>query len=473
MLPVLLPKALASTNSATGVEASLPANAADFDYLGEVSCASAGDCTAIGQYVDRSGHFQGLLLTETSGRWATAVKAPLPANADTNPEVSLDSVSCASARNCTAVGYYFSSGQDQEDGLLLTETSGRWATGVEAPLPANANKHADVSLGSVSCASAGNCTAVGSYDVSSGYSQGLLLTETSGTWAAGVEAPLPATADTIAGNGEVDSVSCASAGNCTAVGSYPDSSGYSQGLLLTETSGTWAAGVEASLPANAGKHPNVALGGGCAGTPNCGSVSCASAGNCTAVGGYEDSSGHQQGLLLTETSGKWATGVEASRPANAGRNPEVGLRSVSCASVGNCTAVGSYDDRSGHGQVLLLTETSGRWATGVEASLPANAAKSSMVDLFSVSCASAGNCIAVGRSFENSTHVEGLLLTETSGRWATGVEPPLPANASNTIPFSNFASVSCPSARNCTAVGLYKTTRNDFQGLLVSVKRSR
>jgi hypothetical protein len=224
MLAVLLPEALASTSSATGVEAHLPTKAPNgLIDLDEVSCASAGNCTAVGAF----GNNSGLMLTEKSGRWATGVRASLPANAERIEEgINVDSVSCASAGNCTAVGYYFTSGKDQEEGLLLTETSGRWATGVEASLPANAGKHPNVSLGSVSCASAGNCTAVGSYDVSSGWEIGLLLTETSGRWATGVEASLPANADKNAGNGEVDSVSCASAGNCTAVGSYPDSSGY-------------------------------------------------------------------------------------------------------------------------------------------------------------------------------------------------------------------------------------------------------
>src|SRR5207248_6041925 len=61
-----------------------------------------------------------------------------------------------------------------------------------------------------------------------------------------------------------------------------------------------------------------------------------------------------QGLLLTETAGTWATGVAASLPANAGSNPAVSLFSVSCASAGNCGAVGSYDDSSGNTQGLLL-----------------------------------------------------------------------------------------------------------------------
>ena len=62
-------------------------------------------------------------------------------------------------------------------------------------------------------------------------------------------------------------------------------------------------------------------------------------------------------------STNWATGVEASLPANAGTNPDAGfapvLGAVSCASVGNCTAVGTYEDSSRHEQGLLLTETSG------------------------------------------------------------------------------------------------------------------
>jgi hypothetical protein len=463
MLAALPPEALASTNWATGVEASLPANAGNTSAgLGEVSCASAGNCTAVGSYLDRSGHGQVLLLTETSGTWATGVEASLPANAST-PGGGLRSVSCASAGNCTAVGDYDDS-SGHEQGLLLTETSGRWATGVEASLPANARTQPNVVLKSVSCASAGNCTAVGTYANSDTF-KGLLVTETSGTWATGVEAPLPANAGTDP-YVYLSSVSCASAGNCTAVGQYqnttertPSGLGPYHGVLLTETSGTWTTGVEASLPANAGRNEGAGLG----------SVSCASAGNCTAVGSYTDSSGHSQGLLLTETSGTWAVGVEASLPANADTNPKANLSSVSCASAGNCTAVGGYEDSSGHYQGLLLTETSGTWATGVEAALPANAGTNPAAGLGSgsVSCASAGNCTAVGGYEDSSGHYQGLLLTETSGTWAAGVEASLPANAGRQ-PYAGLASVSCASTGNCTAVGSYTDSSGHGQGLLIS-----
>src|SRR5438876_971921 len=182
------------------------------------------------------------------------------------------------------------------------------------------------------------------------------------SWGPGVEASLAANAGSDP-HVFLYSASCASAGNCSVVGSYADTSGHYQGLLITETAGTWTAGVEASLPANAGPDPRVSIS----------SVSCASAGNCSAVGEYTDSSGHEQGLLMTETAGTWVTGVEASLPAGAASDPQVSLSSVSCASAGNCSAVGAYRDSSGHNQGLLLTETAGTWATGVEASLPAGA----------------------------------------------------------------------------------------------------
>ena len=129
----------------------------------------------------------------------------------------------------------------------MTESSGAWAPGVQASLPADASG-TWVSLASVSCAAAGDCNAVGSYTDSSLAGQGVLLTESSGTWAPRVGANVPANA---AGSVGLVSVSCASAGDCTAVGTYAGGAGGAQGLLLTESSGAWAPGVEAILPANA------------------------------------------------------------------------------------------------------------------------------------------------------------------------------------------------------------------------------
>jgi hypothetical protein len=215
-----------------------------------------------------------------------------------------------------------------------------------------------------------------------------------------VEAALPSNA-TLSGS-TVHSVSCASAGACTAVGSYASVSGGLQGLLLTERTGIWARGVEAALPANA--SPSAQDG-------NLGSVSCVSVGNCAAIGTYYDASSYQ-GLLLTETGGVWSAGVEAALPADAtATNQTVYLNSVSCAAAGNCSAVGEYVQSSGSGEGLLLTERSGRWGTGFEPALPAGLRN---VRLTSVSCPSVGNCSALAAAFGKRGRFLGLLLDSTT-----------------------------------------------------------
>lgn len=408
-----------------------------------MSCPSAGNCTVVGGYLNRNKrHYtDGVLLTQTNGRWARGIKEPLPADAlRVRPRWPLPnneptSVSCASAGNCTAVGYYTAFDHVVErQGLLLTEVNGTWARGVRAPLPIDAYG-GNVELNSVSCSTPGNCTAVGSYDAENGDHPGVLLTQTNGEWEPGVRALLPAglwprhtrSYQTVV----LQAVSCSSPGNCTAVGTYRGARHRAGGLLLTQTDGKWATGVVAPLPANHAKRQVTS------GTHlYLNSVSCSAPGNCTAVGNYVARGGHAQGLLLTQTDDRW-TGSQARLPAGAWRisiGPGVTLKSVSCASAGNCTAVGSYfKGRGGRDAVsLLLTQTDGKWAKGVAARLPAGAAhlaafEGSGPDYFqtglsAVSCASAGNCTAVGQHPHNrSGDYWGLRLTKSNGRWGRAV----------------------------------------------------
>jgi hypothetical protein len=448
--------ASADLNWGTGVEAGVPGNAGAQPavFLSSVSCPSAESCTAIGGYHDTASHYQGLLLTATSGTWSSGEQATLPAGANADPVVNLRSVSCGSPGNCTAVGWYTDSAGHRQ-GSLLTESAGTWGSGVQAPLPANASTNPAVFVTAASCPSAGNCAAVGSYTDSSNHAQGLLLAQTSGTWPTGLAATPPANAHASPGV-LLNDVSCTTVGNCTAVGNYNDTSTHRQGVLLTETAGTWASGLQAGLPPGTGTNPSVLLG----------SVSCPSAGNCTAVGWYLDSSNHQQGLLLTETAGTWASGLTAPLPANAGADPHGDVRSVSCASPGNCVAVGSYKDSSNHTQGLLLTQTSGTWSAGLEATLPAGAGPDPNVTLNSVACRSSGTCAAVGWYADSSNFLHGVRFGASSGAWGSGAEVTPPANASGTFALANW--VSCGSDVSCSAVGWYADGSGATQGLLVN-----
>jgi hypothetical protein len=345
-----------SANWGAGTKAPLPSGAAStnqFVGLSAVSCHTDGICLGAGNYNDISGHQQGLLLLLPHGATSWIPRtASLPTGAAASPGVFLTSASCTSFSVCAAAGSYIDSSNHQQ-GLLLTTVDGATFVGTKAALP-NGATDPGVDMSSVSCSSPDMCVAVGQYFDSSRNLQSAPFTWSRlDGWSQGVEVQPPNAAPDPGAT--LSSVSCSSDGNCAAVGEYKDNSNDIQGLLLTESSGTWTAS-EVVLPPNADSNAGVSLL----------SVSCPSDGNCTAVGSY-GSSNDPQGLLLTETSGSWGTGQQAVLPDDHGSPAGVSLNSVSCASAGNCSAVGTYFDNAtpqANGQIVLLDETSGSWDTG-------------------------------------------------------------------------------------------------------------
>jgi hypothetical protein len=467
------PGAWASQNAnwGKGVELTAPASAAEDPevFMRHVSCATAGNCTAAGSYEEEPEpekyRNQGELLSETGGTWQPAVRATMPAGAASSPRPEFGALSCPSAEDCSAVGDYRDSAEN-EQGFLLSESAGVWKTGVEVSLPANASVHPgpSVRLNRLSCPSAGNCTAAGSYSDIAGNLRWFLVSETAGTWSATPVLPtLPAnTASNTEDSMRIGGVSCTSAGNCTAVGSYTDIYGQEQGMRLSETGGTWEQAVEVTPPANAAPNPLVERYGQ-------GALSCPSAGNCTAVSDYTDRSGDTEGFMLSETEGTWGTAVEAIMPAGARSEPDANLHEVQCPSAGNCTAVGSYIAPyiGPYGELLdsiegvLLTETRGVWSTGVPAPLPANAEQNQSFVEGSLSCPAPGDCSYAGHYKVFYEVWRPLLLTENDGTWGSGINGTLPTNATGD-PGAFLSSVSCTAPGNCTAVGSYNSYTTNF-----------
>ncbi len=442
-----------SPNWTTGLRAVPPGNAgADPNpSLNAITCPSAGNCVVVGYYTDSAGHTRGLLLVQSSDVWSDGIEAPLPIDAGTDPSVSINAVSCVSAGNCVAVGRYRDSAGHSQ-GLLLTQSSGAW-TAAKAPLPGDSAADPSASLNGVSCASAKSCAAVGSYKNASG-EQGLVLDEDSGSWtAAKVTPPGDAGANPLV---SLDSVSCPAAGNCVAIGSYRDSFTQNQVLLTTESSGAWSAAAQPPLPSDA------TTGGG----HGLRAVSCPSVGNCAVTGYYYDSSIHTQGLLLSEFSGTW-TAQKAALPSDAGTDPSANVVSVSCPATGECSAGGYYNDASGHEQALLVNESAGAWAGGIEALLPPDVGADPGAEIAGVSCTSPGTCSAAGFYRDASAHIQGLLLSESAGSWSTGIRASLPGDA-GTNPFAELSALSCASAGSCTAINSYEDNSGHGQGLLVS-----
>ena len=365
-----------------------------------VSCGSAGNCAAGGFYDTRRSGLQAFVVSERKGTWHPAVEVPGTAALNKGGEAEVSSVSCASAGNCAAGGYY-SDKAGYEQAFVVGERDGTWGKAVEVPGTAALNTGGQAQVSSVSCPSAGNCAAGGSYVVRASEGQLLsteafVVSERDGTWGKAVEVPGTAALNTGA-IAVVYSVSCASAGNCAAGGSYRND-GF-QAFVVSERDGTWGTAVEVprSGALNTGGQAQIS------------SVSCASAGDCVAGGYYSSAESGGQTLIVTESDGTW--GRAGRLPGRAGRS-EAEINSVSCASAGNCAAGGTYFGSGISFQAFLASEVHGVW--GKAAAVPGSAALNTGGDaaVESVSCASAGRCSAGGVYLISSLHSRAFVVSE-------------------------------------------------------------
>jgi hypothetical protein len=120
---------------------------------------------------------------------------------------------------------------------VASEVNATWGAAIEVPGTAALNQGGHTGAGSVSCASAGNCAAAGFYTDSSGHAQAFVASEVNATRGAAIEVPGTAALNQ-GGHAGAGSVSCASAGNCGAGGSYTDSSGHEQAFVANQTTRT-------------------------------------------------------------------------------------------------------------------------------------------------------------------------------------------------------------------------------------------
>jgi hypothetical protein len=435
-------------------------------FVQQVACASAKTCAAIGTW----------LYTDQAGKWKAGKVPVLSGTGGTN----VRSVACAAAGKCAAVGL-----AGEQHVIHLSENGREWKAGGVA-LPSDAAPVAppggpSPSLTSVSCASAGNCVAVGGYSAVNGTTRPLLVADAAATWGAGVEPQPPVSADSSPDPNQpgvgagLSLVACPAVGDCTAVGSFTNKDtghGYYP-WVVSESGGSWLPGAALLLPADAAPHGDPEVGP----SPFFGfsGLSCPSVGNCTASGGYEDRNGAEEGLILKETDGVWSRAVKSPLPAKAVPHSEPNefnspLVSLSCTTPNDCSAVGWYVmDKSKTPHGLLLSERSGKWtASGIV--LSANVKAPGGVFLTSVSCRSRGNCLAVGY-YSGNRKTHGLIVRERDGKWMPAVNAALPKNAAAASKQHTFLnSVSCGPAKACLVGGDYKDRFSRVQGLLLNLQ---
>jgi hypothetical protein len=411
-----------------------------YGSLSSLSCVSTGNCAAGGTYSDTTGHIEAFVVDESNGTWGNTEEVPGLATLNAGHSASVTSLSCASPGNCAAGGYYFD-GSFHYQAFVVDETSGTWGNAQELPgLAALSAPYAY--LNSISCASAGNCAAGGTYEDSSSHYHAFLAEETSGTWGDVEEVPGMSTLN-VGGNAATSSLSCPSAGNCTAGGDYKDGAGLIQAFVIDESGGTW--GTASEVPGSATLN---------AGGASVRSVSCASAGNCAAGGQFKDGSGHVQGFVVDEASGTWGNAEAVPGLATLNAGGTVSVTSVSCASAGNCAMAGSYLDASSLRQGFVVDETNGTWGNAEEVPGLGTLNADGTASITSISCESAGNCAAGGSYKDGSAQVEAFVADETGGTWGNAEEVPGSA-ALNASGNASVNSVSC-AAGSCAAGGIYK-----------------
>jgi hypothetical protein len=445
-------KASCSTAGWTATEAPVPANAASDPEtdIYSVACAAPTSCIAVGSY-DGPG-YDGLLLTGSGTSW-TATEAPMPGNAAGDPEATLNAVACASSGPCVAVGSYTDTAGDIE-GVLLTDSSGSWAP-TQAPLPTKVAGDPDVTFNAVACSSDGTCAAAGYYYTPSGASKALLDSSASSSWtAAKITLPANASPDHDAG---LYGIGCPSSGPCVA-GGYYATSPDSRGLLITGSGTSWQA-TEAPLPP---QQASVT-------TAGFSTIACPSAATCSAIGSYSSSGNYTgRGMAVTGSGTSWT----ASRlPVPGGtQNPDGNFNSIACPSTATCVIAGTYANAAGTGTGMLITGSGTTW-TAVKAPLPPDT--TGELGLSSVACPSITWCTVVGDivSVKKGILYANQVLVIGSGASWNSVEAPLPDNA---IPSSvsnlNGASpsVACTSTIACITTNAYSDTNGNDQGLLVS-----
>jgi hypothetical protein len=157
-------------------------------------------------------------ITDRSAELRKAV-LPLPAL----PALLVLLLLSATALVAPSPGGYYSKKSGETGAFVANETNGTWGKAEEVP-GMTADLGAEVY--SLSCASAGNCLAGGFYVNHSGDDEAFVVSETNGTWGKAEEVPGIATLNA-GGNAEINSVSCASGGGCAAGGYYSPSSSSS------------------------------------------------------------------------------------------------------------------------------------------------------------------------------------------------------------------------------------------------------
>ena len=434
-----------------------------------VSCPTAGNCTAVGEFTNTSGGVEGFTIRSTNGVWEQAQPVTFGsgvASVGAFATSMTKSVSCSSTSFCVAVGSVRNATGGVE-AFSTTFSNGSWSTATPAIFGSGVQHDPRyATFNSVSCPATGSCVAVGQFKDSSGKSQAFTMTMSSGSWSQATPVVFAAGVNVLRPNGMTGlrSVSCVSPGNCIAGGQYDTASTTSEAFTMTMTNGSWAQATPIEFPPgtqNSSRESDVSQ------------VSCASVGNCIVSGGVYAVTGAYKGFAVIATNGVWGTPqfvvFDSNLQVAAGYS---NIYSASCSSAGNCVAVGEFENIPfGENEAFTMTMTNGTWGAPTPVGFDAGVQwQSRQGYLKSVSCSTDGNCTAAGQFWDRDYKRPAFTVSMTNGVWETAIPVAFPLGLQNPSPYTRVSSVSCASSGNCVVGGYFlgNPGSNNYFGLLVS-----
>ena len=375
-------------------------SATEHNALRGVTCVSASECWAVGYYLAENAA-QTLIERWDGTSWAI-VSSP---NTSTTQSNFLLGVTCASASECWAVGYYYN------DNVISQTLIERW-DGTSWTIVSSPNTSATDynSLSGVTCVSASECWAVGYYFTSDNFVDQTLIERWDGTSWSIVSSPNTSTTEA----NVVLGVTCVSASECWAVGYYYGLDDLIDQTLIERWDGTSWTIVNSP---NTNTQSNVLLG-----------VTCGSASECWAVGNYAFTGSVLQTLIERWNGTSWAI---VSSPNTSATQSNL-LYSVTCGPASDCWAVGYYivDAASNLNQTLIERWDGTSWA--IVNSPNTSATQSNL--LYGVTCGSTPDCWAVGYYYNASSVAQTLALRYTASPTPTPTPTGTPAPTASPRP---------------------------------------
>jgi RHS repeat-associated protein len=393
--------------------------------LNAVACRTTTECRAVGSYVDASKVTHLLVMSWNGTSWST-VSAPEPSGATVS---RLSGIACPTATDCKAVGTYTDSG-GVEKTLALGWNGSAWSVKTTGNPVGNAAR-----LNAVSCTSASDCRAVGTYVTTGGSNRAFAMAWNGTAWSL-VGAPFPAGATA----SQLFGVSCLTTSLCHAVGSFTES-GTVKTFSITWNGTAWSI---TSTPNPSGSSET-----------KLSSISCASSTSCRALGSYNNGGGESFPLALVWNGSAWSQEAVDSESFAA---QTAGFAAVSCPSTSFCQGAGSLTyGKSAANRAFAYTLSGGSWkAIGADGyqrewstvELPAPAGEDTAAKA-DVACPTSLYCMRVGSSLNGSTATSRAKSWNGTAWTATTTPSPSGAKA------SELTSVACTSTTACRAVGSY------------------